>query len=65
MSLFRRFRLEASLDYGVRWQWRVGLPDGDLREVEQARAPEETPPQIGAELSLSLAGRRGKIHRLL
>ena len=30
------------------------LPNGDILEAEQARLPEENPPPIGAEVSLSL-----------
>jgi ABC-type Fe3+/spermidine/putrescine transport system ATPase subunit len=47
-------RLESLLDYGVRWQWRVRLLNGDLLEAEQARLPEEELPSAGAEVSLSL-----------
>jgi putative spermidine/putrescine transport system ATP-binding protein len=47
-------RLEALLDYGARWQWRVRLQNGDILEVEQARPPEENPPPVGAEVNLSL-----------
>ena len=47
-------RLENLFDYGMRWQWRVRLPNGDILEAEHARLPEENPPPIGAEVSLSL-----------
>lgn len=47
-------KLETLLDYGMRWQWRVRLPSGDILEAEQATAPDENPPQIGAEVSLVL-----------
>jgi ABC-type Fe3+/spermidine/putrescine transport system ATPase subunit len=46
--------LEALLDYGTRWQWRVRLLDGDVLDVEQARVMDETPPAIGADVSLFL-----------
>lgn len=47
-------KLEALLDYGTRWQWRVRLPNGALLEVEQARPSEEPPPQIGDSVKLIL-----------
>lgn len=47
-------KLEALLDYGTRWQWRVRLPNGDLLEVEQARPPEGHPPQVGDAVKLVL-----------
>ncbi len=47
-------RLEALLDYGTSWQWRVRLETGDLIEIEQTHTPEETPPQVGDKVGLIL-----------
>jgi ABC-type Fe3+/spermidine/putrescine transport system ATPase subunit len=47
-------KLETLWDYGLRWQWRVRLPNGDILEAEQSPAPDEEPPEVGAEVSLVL-----------
>lgn len=47
-------RLEALLDYGTSWQWRVRLETGDLIEIEQTHAPGEPQPQAGDRVSLIL-----------
>lgn len=47
-------RLEALLDYGTTWQWRVRLSDGTLLEAEQSRPLEEHPLQIGETVHLVL-----------
>ncbi len=47
-------KLEALLDDGTRWQWRVRLPHDELLEIEQAHTSEENTPPIGAEVSFVL-----------
>lgn len=47
-------RLEALLDLGTRWQWRVRLENGDFVEAEQLSALCKCQPRVGDDIQLLL-----------
>lgn len=47
-------RLEALLDLGARWQWRVRLKNGELVEAEQLSALCKCQPRVGDDIQLLL-----------
>jgi len=47
-------RLLSVIDYGVRWQWRVRLPGGEVLEAEQMNMQCECHPRAGDDLKLFL-----------
>jgi ABC-type Fe3+/spermidine/putrescine transport system ATPase subunit len=47
-------RLEFLIDYGLRWQWRVRLPGGEIIEADQEHQPCECQPRVGDEIKLFL-----------
>jgi putative spermidine/putrescine transport system ATP-binding protein len=47
-------KLEYLIDYGLRWQWRVRLPGGEVLEANQDLLPGDFQARVGEDLKLCL-----------